>query len=68
MKDNSSQLLLMASRGGLSIPTEYCFAVSYFSLQLYSKISGDKQIMEKLLSINNQRAILVSAATMVAKV
>jgi len=43
LKENPSELLLMANRGELSIPTEYCFAVCTYAMQMYTEISEEEQ-------------------------
>jgi len=67
LKNNPSELLVMANRGGLCIPTEYCFALCSFASQLYAAISAEEEIRKKLLSTSNQRVAFVSAATKLAK-
>ena len=44
LEGNESELLRMANRGGLAIPTNYCFAVCTFAMQLYSVVFAEEEI------------------------
>ena len=44
---NPTVLLLMANRGGLAVPRQYCFVMCSFAMQLYSEMSEDEQIRKK---------------------
>ena len=67
LEGNESELLRMANCGGLAIPTNYCFAVCTFAMQLYSVVSAEEEIKKKLLSLPNQRAGFIAAASKGAK-
>ena len=43
------ELFEMADRGGLSEPTEFCYAVTTLAVQCYTAISENDEIMKKLL-------------------
>ena len=53
----------MVNCGGLSIHTEYCFGVCSVATQL---TLDEKPVMKKLLSMSNERAAFVTAATKLA--
>ena len=42
--ESPNELIDMANRGGLSTPTEYCFAVCSFAMKLYSDISANETV------------------------
>ena len=49
LEGNDSELLRMANRGGLAIPTNYSFAVCTFALQLYSVVSAEEEIKKIII-------------------
>ena len=56
-------LFELADRGGLSAPSEYCFAITAFAVQCYITIAMDDSIMHRLLMCSNQRNAFVNAVT-----
>ena len=54
-------IIQMTNRGGLSEPTELCFGVTTLAVQYYTAISGNSNIMKKLLCCQNQQAVFVEA-------
>ncbi len=63
---SSRSLFEMADRGGLSSPTEMCFAVTAIAVQYYHAVMLNQSVMAKLLLEKNQRATFVEAACTVA--
>ena len=55
------ELFEMADRGGLSEPTEFCYAVTTLAVQCYTAISENDEIMKKLLRCSNQQRVFMSA-------
>ena len=54
-------IFALANRGGLSEPTEFCFATTTVAVRCYTTISGNVDIMKKLLQASNQRQVFVTA-------
>ena len=50
-----------ANRGGLSEPTEFCFAVTIVAVRCYTTLSGNGDMMKKLLQTSNQRRVFITA-------
>ena len=50
-----------ANRGGLSAPTELCFATTALAVQAYNAISTDDETKMKLLTGNEHRAVFAKA-------
>ena len=65
--ESPNELIDMANRGGLSTPTEYCFAVCTFAMKLYSHISANETVKKNFLSMAKQRDVFIAAACEVAK-
>ena len=63
--ESSRNLFKMADRGGLSSPTEMCFAVTALAVQYYNAILSDQNILTKLLLEKNQCATFVQAVCIV---
>ena len=63
----ATDLIQAANRGGLSVPTEYCFGVCCFAVQLHNCILTNESAQSKLLSAKNQRAAFIFAATKFAE-
>ena len=63
MPSVTTDLIQVANRGGLSVPTEYCFGVCCFAVQLHNCILANESARSKLLSAKNQRAAFIFAAT-----
>ena len=60
--ENAQNLLLaMADRGGLSAPTQYCYAVCAMGVQMYTKLRSNDDIRHKFFCLKNQRASFVSS-------
>ena len=49
----------MANRGGLSIPTEFCFLVVLLGVQYFTAIGANEEKIQKLMCSNNQRSIFL---------
>ena len=62
-----TDLIQATNRGGLSVPTEYCFGVCCFAVQLHYCILAIASARSKLLSAKNQRAAFIFAATKFAE-
>ena len=54
------ELFEMADRGGLSEPTEFCYAVTILAAQCYTAFSENDEIMKKLPECSNQRRVFMS--------
>ena len=54
-------LLELANRGGLAVPSDYCFAVSTLAVQAFDALTSDDSAKKKLLQCNNQRCAFVQA-------
>ena len=54
-------ILTLANRKGLLEPTEFCFAATTVAVCCYTTISGNGDIMKKLLQACNQRRFFVTA-------
>ena len=67
MPSVATNLIQAANRVGLSVPTEYCFGVCCFAVQLHNCILANKSARSKLLSAKNQRAAFIFAATKFAE-
>ena len=65
--EGSSELLQIANRGGLSVPSEYSFAVCSLAVQMYTMISSDETIKTNLLCLSNPRSAFSKAVIKVAK-
>ena len=61
------KLFDIASRGGLSIPTEIFFTVTSLAVQCYNAIEADESVKKRLLAMNNQRAGFLHAVSCIAK-
>ena len=51
----------IVNRGGLSEPTELCFAITALAVQCYAAISGNVIMMRRLLTCGNQRQVFMNA-------
>ena len=67
MPSIATDLIQAANRGGLSVPTEYCFGVCCFAVQLHNCILANESARSKLLSAKTQRAAFIFAATKFAE-
>ena len=56
-----------ANRGGLSVPTDHCFGVCCFAVQLHNCILANESARSKLLSAKNQKAAFIFAVTKFAE-
>lgn len=65
--DEKLHLIEIADRGGLSVPTEYCFVVCSLAVQVYESIMSDEVIRKKFLTFNNQRSSFIQAICKVAE-
>ena len=66
--DNENMYLLkLTDRGGLAVPTDYCFAVCSMAVQAYDSIISDKVLKQKLMKFSNQRYAFVQILSNVAK-
>ena len=63
MSPEYKALFELADRGGLSAPSEYCFAITAFAVQYYITIAMNDSIMHRLLMCSNQRNTFVNAVT-----
>ena len=63
MSPEYKALFELADRGGLSAPSEYCFATTAIAVQFYTTIDMDDNIMHRLLMCFNQRNTFVNAVT-----
>ena len=61
-----AELFKIADRGGLSMPTEFCFAITTLAVQFYSAVMSNDIIRGNLLSHSNQRSAFLSAVCEVA--
>ena len=59
--EEHAQPFEMADRGGLSTPTEFCFATTCVAVQHYTAIMLDEATKLKLLAVKNQRSAFTSA-------
>ena len=50
-----------ANRGGLSAPTELCYATTALAVQAYNAVLSESEIRSKLLASDNQRYIFTQA-------
>ena len=67
MPSVATDLIQAANRGGLSVPTEYCFGVCCFAVQLHNCILANQSARSKLLSAKNQGAAFIFAVTKFAE-
>ena len=63
---NSNTLFHLANRGGLCIPSEFCFALTSFAVQNYNFLSFDVTLKEKLLTTCNPRQVFIYALKSIA--
>lgn len=56
----------MADRGGLSVPSELCFAVTEVAVQYFTAIAADESVMQKLFASSNQRSLFIKATVTAA--
>ena len=61
-----ARLFEIADRGGLSMPTAFCFAVTALAVQFCSALMSNDIIRGTLLSLSNQRSCFVSSVSEVA--
>lgn len=59
--EEHTRLFQMADCGGLSAPTEFCFAVAALAVRCYMAVVADSSAKSKLLAMSNQRAAFTSA-------
>ena len=57
----------MADRGGLSVPTEYCFAVCGLAVKLYALILSEDSVKKRFISLPNPRQSFICATINVAE-
>ena len=60
-------LLKITDRGGLAVPTYYCFAVCSMAVQAYDSIISDEVLKQKLMKFSNQRYAFVQILSNVAE-
>ena len=60
-------LLKLTDRGGLAIPTDYCFAVCSMAVQAYDSIISDEVLKQKLMKFSNQCYAFVQIQSNVVK-
>jgi len=58
-----AQLFEIADRGGLSAPTQPCFAIT---VQLYSSLVSNEHVKKEFLTLSNQRSAFTTAVSEVA--
>lgn len=61
------QLFEMADRGGLSSPSELCFAITALAFQSYNLICGDTVTKRRLLALNNACSVFVATLADIAE-
>ena len=59
------ELFESVDRGGLSAPTQLCFATTAIAVQLYTALASDAVIKKKLLGLSNQRSAFTIAVSKV---
>ena len=59
--EDHSKLFEMADRGGLAVPSEYCFAVTTLAVQCYTAILADEAAKTKMMTVANQRSVFVTS-------
>ena len=65
--EEHKKIFEMANRGGLSVPTEVCFAVTALAVQCYTVMERDQSIKARLFKTNNQRSVFVCAVATLAE-
>ena len=58
--EDHAKLFEMANRGGLSEPSEFCFALTVLSLQCYAAIIGNDEAKSAMMTATNQRSVFVA--------
>ena len=64
---NHANLFEIADRGGLSVPSEFCFAVTVLAVQCYAAIISNQEVKSKMMTVSNQRSAFISAVTTFVK-
>ena len=64
---NHANLFEIADRGGLSVPSEFCFAVTVLAVQCYAAIIANQEAKSKMMTVSNQRSAFISAVTTFVK-
>ena len=63
MSPEYKALFELVDCGGLSTPSEHCFAITAFAVQCYTIIAMDDIIIHRVLKCSNQRNTFVNAVT-----
>ena len=65
--DDIKQVFEMANRGGLSSPSQFCYAATAFAVHHYNHILANKHLKKRLLTSSNSRCLFVNALLSLAK-
>ena len=65
--EEHKKLFEVANRGGLSVPTEICFATTALAVQCYTVLAADESIKARLFKASNQRSVFIHAVLQVAE-
>ena len=63
--EEHQKLFEMADRGGLSEPSEFCYAATILAMQYFTAVASSPENFEKLLAANNPRAMFMKATSAV---
>ena len=65
--EEHKKLFEVANRGGLSVPTEICFATTALAVQCCTVLTADESIKARLFKASNQQSVFVHAVLQVVE-
>ena len=65
--DRIKSLLELADRGGLAVPTDYCFVICLMATQAYEKIVSNDATKKKFMAQKNHRGVFIKALRTLAQ-